>query len=101
MSYEPLKVSDARRCHLTEAFRQFTLMSAARTEYGIESPGHVEAVASALDSGHLSVADLVAAKGDGPALTTLLRNAPSNPHKELIFTTPFDLILHPELSLKQ
>ena len=102
MSYETsLKLSDSRRQHLTEVFRQFALMARVRTEYGIDTPRHAEAVASSLEAGDVSIEQVLAASGDGPALTELFRNAPANPNKDLEFTTSFDLILHPERSLRR
>ena len=67
--------------------------NAAVIDFGLDSPQHYEALYYPLREGEIMPAALDAALGHGANLTTLTRNAPSNPHKEVEFSTSWDGIL--------
>ena len=64
--------------------------SAAICDFGLNSQSHYEAIYYPLRNGEITAEALDAALGDGPALTKLVNDAPSNPHKGIKFTTPYD-----------
>ncbi len=64
---------------------------AAVTDFGIESKAHYQALYYAVRQGEISLEDLDKALGNGPLLTRLARQAPSNPHKSIEFHTPYDV----------
>ena len=78
--------------HLFESFRLNVWPDgpAALTDFGIDSQEHYDALAIPVRRGEISVEDLDRALGNGPLLTELARNAPSNPHKSIQFKTPWD-----------
>jgi hypothetical protein len=55
--------------------------------FGIHSQEHYEALYYPIRAQEISPKQLDAAMGDGAALTSLVRDAPSNPHKEIEFVT--------------
>ncbi len=63
---------------------------AALTDFGIDSQEHFEALANAVVKGVITAQDLDAALGNGPLLTRLVRGAPANPHKNIVYRTPWD-----------
>jgi hypothetical protein len=66
---------------------------AALNDFGIESPRHYEAISRPLLNDEITFAQLDAAYGNGPKLTELVNAAASNPHKGIVFETPWDHIL--------
>ncbi len=66
---------------------------AAANDFGIASQQHYEAIYYPLRNDEISFAQLDAAYGNGPKLTELVNAMPSNPHKGIVFETPWDLIL--------
>lgn len=65
---------------------------AASNDFGIESHEHYEAIYYPLRNDEISFARLDAAYGNGPKLTELVNAVPSNPHKGIVFETPWDHI---------
>ena len=66
---------------------------AAAVDFGIDSQKHYEALYFPVREGEISPTALDAALGDGQKLTALVRDAASNPHKDVDFHTSWDLIL--------
>jgi hypothetical protein len=66
---------------------------AAAVDFGIDSQKHYEALYFPIREGEITPTALDAALGDGPKLTALMRDAASNPHKDVEFHTSWDLIL--------
>jgi hypothetical protein len=54
-------------------------------DFGIDSQSHYEALHGPVRAGEISADELDAALGNGVKLTALVRAAPSNPHKNIIF----------------
>ena len=71
---------------------------AAVVDFGIDSQKHYEALYFPIREGEISPTALDAALGDGAKLTALLREAASNPHKDVEFHTSWDLILGRDIS---
>lgn len=66
---------------------------AAAVDFGIDSQKHYEALYFPIREGEITPTALDAALGDGQKLTALVREAASNPHKDVQFHTSWDLIL--------
>src|SRR5213594_2651244 len=66
---------------------------AAVVDFGIDSQKHYEALYFPIREAEIMPEALDAALGDGPKLTALVRDAASNPHKDVEFHTSWDLIL--------
>lgn len=66
---------------------------AAAVDFGIDSQKHYEALYYPIRAQEISPEALDAALGDGQKLTALVREAASNPHKDVEFHTSWDLIL--------
>jgi len=66
---------------------------AAAVDFGIDTQKHYEALYFPIREGEITPETLDAALGDGPKLTALVREAASNPHKDVEFHTSWDLIL--------
>ncbi len=66
---------------------------AAVVDFGVDSRKHYEALCFPIREAEIMPKELDAALGDGMRLTTLTRNADSNPHKDVEFHTAMDLIL--------
>ena len=64
--------------------------TAAIVDFGLESQEHYEALYYPVRAEEITLADLDAALGNGPKLTVLVRSAKSNPHKGIVFHTPYD-----------
>ena len=65
----------------------------AAVDFGIDSQKHYEALYFPIREGEITPEALDAALGDGQKLTALVREAPSNPHKDVEFHTSWDLAL--------
>ncbi|MCI0719449.1 MAG: hypothetical protein L0338_10855 [Acidobacteria bacterium] len=65
---------------------------AAAVDFGIDSQKHYEALYFPIREGEITPDTLDAALGDGQKLTALVREATSNPHKDVEFHTSWDLI---------
>lgn len=63
---------------------------AAIADFGLETEAHYEALYHPIRAGEITLEALDAALGNGPKLTALVRSAPSNPHKSIVFRTPYD-----------
>jgi hypothetical protein len=70
--------------------------TAAIVDFGLESQEHYEALYYPLRAGEITLGDLDDALGSGPKLTALVRSAGSNPHKGIVFRTPYDELLQEE-----
>src|SRR5262249_9189832 len=66
---------------------------AAVVDFGIDSRKHYEALYFPIREAEIMPEALDAALGNGPKLTALVRDAASNPHKDVEFHTSWDLIL--------
>jgi hypothetical protein len=62
-------------------------------DFGIDSQKHYEALYYPIRQSEIMPLALDAALGDGPKLTAMVRDAASNPHKDVEFHTSWDLIL--------
>lgn len=71
---------------------------AAAVDFGIDSQKHYEALYFPVREGEITPETLDAALGDGQKLTALVREAASNPHKDVEFHTSWDLILGRDIS---
>ncbi len=65
-------------------------------DFGLESQEHYEALYYPLRAGEITIEQLDEALGSGPKLTALVRSAKSNPHKGIVFSTPYDDLLEEE-----
>ena len=64
---------------------------AAVVDYGLVSQEHYEAFYYAVREGKVTAAQLdEAMMSGGPALTKLARSLQHNPHKNIVFDTPYD-----------
>jgi len=59
--------------------------TAAIVDFGLDTQQHYEALYYPIRRNEISPEQLDAALGNGEALTELVRNAPSNPHKDIVF----------------
>lgn len=66
---------------------------AAVVDFGLDSQQHYEALYYPVRSGEITPEQLEKALGDGPALTRLANDAPSNPHRGIVFRTSWDVLL--------
>jgi hypothetical protein len=66
---------------------------AAVVDFGIDSQKHYEALYWPIREAEIMPKALDAALGDGPKLTAMTREAASNPHKDVTFSTSWDIIL--------
>lgn len=66
---------------------------AAANDFGIASQEHYEALYYPLRNDEITFRQLDDAYGNGPKLTELVSAAPSNPHRAIVFETPWDHIL--------
>jgi hypothetical protein len=67
--------------------------NAAVVDFGIDTQKHYEALYYPIREAEIMPKALDAALGDGPALTALTREAPSNRHKEVTFSPSWDVVL--------
>ncbi len=65
---------------------------AAVVDFGIDSQRHYEALYHPIREAEIMPMALDAALGNGPALTAMTRQAASNPHSDVTFSTSWDLI---------
>jgi hypothetical protein len=66
---------------------------ATLVDFGLVGDGaqdRYEALYYPIRAGEITLEQLDAALGDGPKLTTLVSGVKSNPHKGIVFTTPWD-----------
>lgn len=66
---------------------------AAVVDFGIDSQKRYEALYWPIREAEIMPKALDAALGDGPALTAMTRQSPSNPHKDVSFSTSWDVVL--------
>ncbi|HEY2787360.1 MAG TPA: hypothetical protein VGJ05_20560 [Fimbriiglobus sp.] len=66
---------------------------AAVVDFGIDSQKHYEALYWPIREAEIMPKALDAALGNGPKLTAMTREAGSNPHKDVTFSTSWDIIL--------
>src|SRR5262249_52519602 len=66
---------------------------ASSMDFGIKTQEHYEAIYYPARNDEITFAQLDAAYGNGPKLTELVNASPSNPHKGIVFETPWDHIL--------
>jgi hypothetical protein len=79
--------------HLIEAVLLDTWPGhSAIVDFGIDSQEHYEALYYPIREGEIRPEALDAAVGHGQELTTLVREAPSNPHKGIAFHTSWDVV---------
>jgi hypothetical protein len=67
--------------------------AAAVVDFGLDSQTHYESLYYPIRNEEIPPAVLDAAMGQGEKLTELARNAPSNPHKNIMFHTSWDELL--------
>lgn len=65
---------------------------AAVVDFGLDSQEHYEALYDPLRAGQITPLALDAALGHGEKLTALVREAPSNPHRDVEFYTSWDVM---------
>jgi hypothetical protein len=66
---------------------------AAVVDFGIDTQKHYEALYWPIREAEIMPKALDAALGNGPMLTAMTREAGSNPHKDVTFSTSWDIIL--------
>lgn len=66
---------------------------AAIVDFGIDSQKHYEALYYPIREAEIMPKELDAALGHGEKLTAMIREAASNPHKDVQFHTSWDVIL--------
>ena len=64
----------------------------AIVDFGLDGQQHYEALYYPIRAHEILPAQLDAALGNGEALTALARTAPSNPHKDVEFSTSWDAV---------
>ncbi len=67
--------------------------NAAVVDFGLDSQRHYAALAYPLREAEIMPRQLDAALGSGEKLTALVLAAPSNPHKDVVFHTSWDIAL--------
>ncbi len=67
--------------------------NAAIVDFGIDSQKHYESLYYPIRNQEISPVVLDAAMGHGEKLTELVRGAPGNPHKDIVFHTSWDSLL--------
>lgn len=77
-------------------FLDLPVTPAVSADFGIYSQQQYEAYYYAIRRNDITADQFDKALGDGPALTTLLRNAINNPHREIRISTVYDVGLGPE-----
>jgi hypothetical protein len=93
LAEELLSVRPVTRDLVTSVLRDVWPGHAAIVDFGIDSQKHYEALYHPIHEAEILPKALDAALGDGAALTELTRQAPSNPHKDVTFSTSWDVIL--------
>jgi len=88
-----LSVRDTTRSLVTSILMDAWPNHAAVVDFGIDTQKHYEALYWPIREAEIMPKALDAALGDGPKLTTMTREAASNPHKDVEFHTSWDLIL--------
>lgn len=66
--------------------------NAAVCDFGLNSQEHYEALYYPIRAGEVSAEELDDALGDGKKLTQLARSCKTNPHKNIVFKTPYDCL---------
>jgi hypothetical protein len=69
---------------------------AVACDFGLDEPEHYEALHGPIRAGEITLEQLDAAICDGPKLTALVKDCPSNPHKSIIFSTMWDDLVDEE-----
>jgi len=62
-------------------------------DFGIVSQQHYEALYYPVRDGEIKAEKLDSVLGNGPAITELVRSCKTNPHKDIVFKTPYDMFL--------
>lgn len=65
---------------------------AACVDFGIDSQRHYEALYYPVRDEEISEVELDKVLGNGPEITKLVQSCESNPHKDIVFTTAYDLM---------
>lgn len=65
---------------------------ATKVDFGIDSQQHYEALYFPIRGGEINSQSLDEALGDGEALTKLVQSCELNPHKDIVFKTPYDML---------
>jgi hypothetical protein len=94
-----LSVRPTTRTLVTSILMDSWPTNAAIVDFGIDSQKHYEALYYPIREAEIMPKELDAALGDGPKLTALVRDAASNPHKDVEFRTSWDLILGRDSSM--
>lgn len=88
-----LSVRETTRNLVTSILMDEWPRRAAVVDFGIDSQKHYEALYYPIREAEILPQALDAALGNGAALTAMLREAASNPHKDVTFSTSWDVIL--------
>lgn len=64
---------------------------AAVVDFGLDTQAHYEALHKTVRAGEITAEQLDTALGNGKMLTELVGNAPSNPHRGIVFHTAYDM----------
>jgi hypothetical protein len=62
-------------------------------DFGIDSQRHYEALYYPVRDGEIDAEKLDSVLGNGPAITELVRSCQTNPHKDIVFKTAYDMFL--------
>lgn len=63
---------------------------AAQVDFGLDSQEHYEALYGPIRNGEITIQQLDDAICDGAKLTALVKDCPSNRHKDIVFRTAWD-----------
>ena len=92
LAEELLSVRPVTRDLVTSILMDAWPSHAAIVDFGIDSQKHYEALHGPIREAEIMPKELDAALGNGPKLTAMTREAPSNPHKDVEFQTSLDIV---------
>ena len=75
--------------------------AAAVVDFGLDSPAHLEALRQPFLNDEITLEQLDGALGNGEGLSALVRSASSNPHKDISFSTSYDLVFGKEQAMSE
>jgi hypothetical protein len=83
---DPPQLRSTTRNLVDSIFLDVWPRTAAIVDFGIESQEHYESLYYPVREGEITAEQLDAAMGKGDVLTALARSAPSNPHKDIVYS---------------
>ncbi len=92
LSREPA-IRDTTRDLIVSIWLDAWPRAGAIVDFGLDSQEHYEALYYGVREGEITPEALDAALGNGSMLTALARSSPSNPHRDIAFSTSWDVVL--------